>query len=497
MPINESEIVWDETPKIGDILWDEIPQKEIPQEGLAGQALETAKSVGEVYPALETAATLATSTYGIPLSGLAALFTLPFGLEKSEKALKGVQKALVYQPQTKRGKQLLGATTYPMQKLEEAGEYVGEKIEKKGHPYLAATAKSAVIATPILATGAKILTKPFAAKQVKQLDSKISQTITRGINKAIRPSVSKKEMYGQVTKYRKQAKTTVEEIIKNKDQLNLVDSKGRTVEGLPQNLDQFSQAIEQTKRSLFEEYDALIRETEKPRFKRDLTYPMKEGETAVLQKGEYPIITTKGVDINLNPVALELRKIIKNKTLQDLSPETIDYAVTRIEALKTRGKYSARETQEAIQFLNESLENYYRDPTPTMKGRALVDSLIANHLRKQLDMAIQNVTGKEYQVLKTKYGALREIERDVTKRAIVDARKNVKGLIDFSDVYTGYHIVKGVLAMEPSTLTAGAVAKAIAHYIKVRNDPNRMVKSMFKDAESLIKERNQLGVITR
>ena len=197
----------------------------------------------------------------------------------------------------------------------------------------------------------------------------------------------------------------------------------------------------------------------------------------------------KGVEIDLTAVSKKLEPVIKNKALRDLYPETVQYAQKRAAILKKRESYTTMETQEAIQMLNQTLENFYRNPSPQMTGRAYVDAMIANHLRKGLDIGIAKTTGKQYQALKRKYGALRTLEKDVVKRAIVDARKNVKGLIDFSDVYTGYHIVKGLLAAEPSTLIAGGMAKGIARYLRLRNDPNRIVMKMFKDVDKLIGER--------
>jgi len=431
-----------------------IPGK--PSGSFMGEAASAMQNVGRVYPAAETAATLATSTYGVPLSGLAGIFALPFGLEASRKTVEGVQKALVYQPQTERGKELTADVTYPIQKLDELGAVAGKKIEEAGYPNLAAGVHSGIMGGAVIAAGGKAIIKPTRTS----LTSKMNQAIDRGINKAIRPSVVKKEMHSQVVQYRNRARTAVKEIVANKDSLNILDETGAKVEGLPKSLDQFSQAIEQTKRTIFEEYDALAKQT---------------GQT--------------GVKIDLPSVAGELTKVIESKVMKDMAPETIKYAKQRMKVLKKRGSYTTVETQEAIQLLNQSLENFYRNPSPELKGQALIDSMIANNLRKSLDATINKTTGKNYQNLKNKYGALRSVESDVTKRSIVDARKNVKGLLDFSDIYTGFHIVRGVLAKEPTTVMAGVAAKGIKNYFKWRNDPNKIVKGMFGDVERLTMKR--------
>lgn len=460
-----------------------------PTERFLEKSEQTLKRLQEPLSVGETAATLATSTYGVPLSGLAGLFALPLGLETARKTVEAVQKGLVYQPQTKGGQQLTEAITYPLQKLEELGGYTGEKIEKAGYPTLGAAAHSAIVGAPVIAAGGRAVLKPSPAKMLTKIDAKISQAIDHGINKAIRPSVVKKEMYGQVETYRNKARTAVKEIIKNRDNLNIIDESGARISGLPKTLNQFSQAIEQVKRSIFEEYDSLAKQADKVKPTRDLKYPIKDGENIVFKKGDYPYIEQNPIAINLSKIGKRLEPLINNKILQDFSPETINYAIERMNILRERGYYTAVETQEAVQLLNQTLKNFYKNPSIEMKGKSLVDSMIANNLRKQLDSVIEQSTGKDYQVLKNKYGALRELETDVTKRSIVDARKNIKGLIDFSDVYTGYHIARGLLAGEPSTLVAGAAAKGIARYLKYRNEPNRIIKSMFDDVEKLLQEK--------
>lgn len=442
---------------------EKIPTISEEQPTFGEEAWRTITDIGQVYPAAETAVSLVTSAYGVPAAGLAGLFALPFvGLEKAAGIVQKGQELMVYQPQTARGQELTQAVSSPFEALERGGEYVGEAIAEAGYPKVGAAVKTGIVGAPALVGGRMMLRKGPTAKAgaIRKIDAQMGRAIDKGINKAVRPSVKGKATSSQVVKYRQQARVAVSEIIRNKDRLTLLDETGAPVEGLPKTLNQFSQAIEQVKRNIFEEYDRLAKETGKA-----------------------------GVEIDLRPIAKELNTVINNKVLQDLSPETINYAKNRMDVLTGRKGYTALETQEAIQVLNQSLENFYRDPSPKLKGRAHVDALIANRLRKNLDTAIKKTTGKDYQALKNKYGSLRVVEKDVVHRSVVDARKNVKGLIDFSNIYTGYHITKGILAAEPATFAAGMAAKGISHYFKMLNDPNRIVKNMFSTAEELMAKR--------
>jgi hypothetical protein len=113
--------------------------------------------------------------------------------------------------------------------------------------------------------------------------------------------------------------------------------------------------------------------------------------------------------------------------------------------------------------------------------------MIANNLRKGLDSSIESLTSPGYQTLKNKYGALKTIERDVNRRAIVDARKNVKGLIDFSDIFSGSQVFNGIVTMNPAVAGQGMAAKAIASLYKHYNNPNAIVKRMFTKTENMMK----------
>jgi hypothetical protein len=152
----------------------------------------------------------------------------------------------------------------------------------------------------------------------------------------------------------------------------------------------------------------------------------------------------------------------------------------------SRGSYTPSEAQEAIQILNNSLESFYKNPSYETASKAYIDSMIANNLRRELDVGIETLTGEQYQQLKNTYGALSTIERDVARRSAVDARKNIKGLIDFSDIFSGGEVVRGILARDPSMIGMGVTAKGIASWYRWINNPNRIVKNMFRGVEDLI-----------
>jgi hypothetical protein len=443
--IDKSKIVWD----------DERPAKIDTSKATwetsrpfkyADKMFDTLKRVGEIIPAFETAASLATASYGVPISGLVGLAALPFGAEASKNAIEATQKFMIYQPQTEGGKQLTEAASYPMSKLSDVGAAAsGAVAEKTGNSALGAMVDAGINAAPALIGGGR--TAP-------RVNAGYPKAVEYGINKGVRPPITKKEVLGQRERYMENAQIAVDEIIQNKDNLKLSDRDGNIVSGkMPESLNQFSEAINQTKNKIFEEYDALSKQAD-----------------------------TVGAAVNMTPIVAELDGIVSNRVLQTMSPETIAYANSRKTALEGKS-FTTQETQQMVQILNQSEKAYYANPTPELKGKAYVDGLIAANLRSGLDAAIETATGIEYQPLKQKYGALRMLETDVTKRAIVDARKNIRGLIDFSDIFTSSQVVQGIMAQQPALVAAGMTAKLASSMIKMVNDPNRIIAKMFDKAE--------------
>lgn len=279
----------------------------------------------------------------------------------------------------------------------------------------------------------------------------MEHAVASGMNKGVRPTVTGKTTAGQSAGYYKKAKDAVSSIIENKG--NLQYSTGEAGE-LPKSLSQFSEAIDQTKKAIFSQYDDMAR-------------------TA----GE------QGAAVKTTTIAMELDKVIKNKVIQDLHPELIDKARALQKTLWKRKTYTAQEAQEAIASLNESLQAYYKNPSYASAKSASLDAMVANQLRKSLDASIDAVSGPGYQVLKHRYGALKTIEKEVNQRALVDARKNVKGLIDFTDVASAADLTRGVLSMSPGYVASAGAMQVVKNYFKRLNDPNTHIADMFSKSE--------------
>lgn len=310
-------------------------------------------------------------------------------------------------------------------------------------------------------------------EQAKNTFTPSPETLESGILKdysqGVKPSIVGKNTPEKVANYNESVSGAVKSIQENSPNLKFTTDEGDVITGqTPKTIQQFADSIEQTKKSIFEQYDALAKEA---------------GEA--------------GGQIKAEPIASELTPIIENKALQFTHPEAVDYAKSLQDKLIKSGNFDAQTAQDIIQNYNESLKNFYRNPTYENTSRAAIDSLVANNFRKELDKTISGLTGKQYQALKTKYAQLKTIEQDVLKASLREARKVPKSLIDFTDVISGSNLVTGLLTLNPATIAHGAFSKAITEFYKHLNSPNTAVKNLFKKSEKLNYLRDSLQPINK
>ncbi|MBR1146672.1 hypothetical protein [Bradyrhizobium sp. AUGA SZCCT0431] len=325
-------------------------------------------------------------------------------------------------------------------------------------------------ATPSIARGVKVApakASTFVDNLTKTSEAQIEANILTKYEKGVKPLINAKMTPAKLDRYRSDVVQAVRTIKNNKDNLQFNDMAGDTIVGqTPRTLQELSDAITQTKKTIFTKYDSLAKSA-----------------------GE------KGATVSTEPLAKVLDEVANNEALSFSNPEAVKYALDMKQRLAQNNladgspmgykKFDTETAQAIIQNYNNSLEAYYRNPSYDTASRAAIDAGIVNNLRASLDDAIESAGGSGYQGLKGEYGALKSIERDVLKATLRDARKNVKGLIDFTDILSGGQIVNGILSLNPASFASGVASKAIAEFYKYLNNPNRAIQKMFDAADSL------------
>lgn len=331
------------------------------------------------------------------------------------------------------------------------------------------------VADKILGDGADAAAEATAAKMPD------TGKIINNYNRAIKPSVAGKANATQIAAYNDNVVKGVTAIAENRPNLELTDADGNVVKGqTPESVSQFSDAISQTKQAIFKQYDAMAKAAG------------DEGGTVDFSKSASPNAAGKPTT-----VVDELNQVIGDKTLGIANPGAIAYAKSLLERLTGEGTdeegnviprkpMTTSEVQDLVQHYNQSLKAFYRNPTYDTASKAAIDALVANKMRSILDATITDSQGAGYQGLKSQYGALSAIEKDVAKRATVVGRQNPVGFLGgLSDVAAGAEVVRGLMTLNPVDFVTGGVMKGIQLLVKRLNDPDAGVRRLFSETSDV------------
>ncbi len=320
--------------------------------------------------------------------------------------------------------------------------------------YATGKAKQIGVSTALGGAGGAVA-GTLAGAIAKDSPAEIDAFIRNNYRRSVKPTVAGKATASEAAKYDQQMASAIDSIVGNKANLTFADEAGAAIKGqLPKTLEQFSQAIEQTRRGIFQQYDALAQ-----------------------QAG------AAGAKVDVAPIIAELNAVRYSPHVQDFSPEVGTYIDGLIGRIGNRGSLSATEAQDAIQHLNEMLSAFYRNPNMEMASKASVNRLIANKLRVGLDAAIEDAVEPGYQALKNQYGALKSIEKDVVKRAIVTSREpQGGGIIDrMANIGSAAEVVHALV--NPKALLTAAAIKGAQMTTRYLKSPNRAVTRLFEAAE--------------
>lgn len=349
----------------------------------------------------------------------------------------------------------IGQTALNVGGAEEAPEVAGTAADlaKQG-----ADAAASVVSKTASAAGDAVDATVSAANKINPLAAKTGpldeNMIADNYNKSIKPSVTGKINASQIAQADSKTVNGLQAIADNKPNLEFTDADGNITKGeAPKTVDQLSQSIQQTKQSIFKQYDALAK-----------------------QAGE------KGVTVDVSSIGKELQPIIDSKSLAIANPKAVQYARDLQVRLNSTAPLDAETAQEVIQHYNDSLKAFYKNPNYETASQAGIDSMVANQFRQKLDAGISGATGEQYQALKNQYGALSSMERDVARRAATVAKQsNVGFMANLSSIASGAELVKGLITLNPVDMAISGTIKGISLYNKYLNNPDTGVARIFNE----------------
>jgi len=282
----------------------------------------------------------------------------------------------------------------------------------------------------------------------------VEQSISQMYVNAVSPGVKgKKQSLEGLVANTNSAVSAVKNLTESKSNLKFRDIEtNQFIEGeLPTNLWEFGGAIAHQKSQVYKQITEQLEAT---------------GNSAI----DTSRITDAMTDIIENPVYANETAIV-NRARESLTKYmTTDYTPSQIEEL--------------IQLENDRLQAFYRGAGT--QADAIVSAIVANNLRDMLDEAVEAATGTGVKDLKSQYGNLKAIERDVVHRALHNAQAREAGLVDMFGIRTIGDVAAGA-AGDLGALKRGAAQIAGESFIKALNDRDAMVNRMFLVAEQAYK----------
>jgi hypothetical protein len=428
------------------------------------KAADTFNTVTDYAKApIDTLLSLATGAAAYPISKMAEGIGSITNPKEGQQVGEFAQNIYTYKPEnpiaagmadTVGG--ILSLPFWPAQKAKEvATKYAGPEVGSM----VGTTAEAGTMALMPWGMGKikSMKNKPISADKAA---TSIEHTVETGMNRGATPSSAGVKTLGQVKKYTKRATEAVQDIIEKKNTIQLIDKEGnpKPQGSLPETVHEFSQAIDQGKKQVFAEFDAM--------------------KKAAGEEGAFAETVS---------AAKELRSFGNNPVIVDNYPSLAQEALRRAEALEQRGAYSVDLAQEAIANGNAKLEGFYKNPSFEQATSAAIEQIVVNNLRKSLDTAITKEKGPGYQNLKNKYGAYKTIEKDVLRKSLADAKSHKYGLFDFANILTAAEAVSAIATFNPVSAGKVGMMQAAKSYMKWRNSPNTAVSQMFKNVDKTMK----------
>lgn len=196
-------------------------------------------------------------------------------------------------------------------------------------------------------------------------------------------------------------------------------------------------------------------------------------------------LTGQDLTIDITPSTAKLRQLANSDIVKTLDPADTNALLGLADRLDANGgRMSLSMAEEMNQWLNSVLKD-----TTVPKSEAYKRGLmtLVEDIRNGLDDSISNIPW-QFKEIKKAYWALRNVYGDTVAREIVFNRQNMGGLVDSigaiewagNIVGWGGKILMGDIRWWVSDIGKGIASNAMGRFIRSKNDPNNIIRSIFE-----------------
>mgnify|MGYP006958171360 CR=1 FL=1 len=256
-------------------------------------------------------------------------------------------------------------------------------------------------------------------------------------------------------------------MVNHKELLQYTDDAWNIVKWeLPTNMRETAEAISNYKKAIYDQYNEIA--------KRAWDAWAKVNLNKVYQQ----------LDDLSDDVAQNLSNTATKKIVEDYKNALLQYT-------DDAWNIAIEDAQKLTQAYNKQLTAFFKNPNMNdVSKNAIIANMnrwvkdaINDSIDDVLEASIKNgsTASQEYQWLKRLYGSLTNIEDEVSKRALVEARKNIKWLDQtILDAFAWGEITDAILTLNPAQAAKAWVMKWITSWYKYVNSPNTNIKKLFE-----------------
>ncbi len=290
------------------------------------------------------------------------------------------------------------------------------------------------------------------------------------INKSIKPTVKWKANQADYNKFIDDTLDVVDLMDKNKWILQYTDDAWNAVTWkMPTNMRETSETLWNLKKVLYDQYNEIAK-----------------------QAGD------AGARVDMNKAFQQLDDLSKDISQNIANPQTKNIIDTYKDALlqytDDAGTIAIEDAQKLTQDFNKQLTAFFKNPNMNdVSKNSIVAQLnkwtkdaINDSIDDVLDNSIKNGSSasSQYTQLKSFYGKIKTIEDEISKRALVEARKNAKGLSStILDSLSWWEFTSAVLSLDPVKVGKAWAMNLISRYYNYVNNPNTQLNNLFKLVE--------------
>lgn len=295
----------------------------------------------------------------------------------------------------------------------------------------------------------------------------IRKEASKYIERSIKPTVKGKQNQTAYNKFIDDTLDVAHSMSRNKDILQYSDDAWEIVTGkLPTNLRETSEALGNMKKVIYDQYNDIARQA-----------------------------WDAGARVNMNKAFDQLDDLTRDISQNISNPWTkgiVDnFKNTLLEYTDDAGTISIDDAQKITQDFNQQLTAFFKNQNMNDVSKSSIVAKLNKWTKDAIDESIDDAFNNsisngssmttQYNQLKWLYSKIKTIEDEIAKRALVDARKNAKGLSStIIDSLSGWEFTDALLTLDPAKVAKSGVMQVISKYYNYLNNPNTQIKNLFE-----------------